>query len=41
MENPEQSVLSLRKNRTSSFQNRQAGLIQNKEGSLGKQASKH
>jgi magnesium-transporting ATPase (P-type) len=36
LEDPEHSVLSLRKNRTSSFQNRQANLIHNKEGSLGK-----
>lgn len=41
LEDPEHSVLSLRKNRTSSFQNRQANLIQNKEGSVGKQASKN
>ncbi len=41
MEDPEHSVLSLRKNRTSSFQSRQAGLIQNKDGSIGRQGSKN
>ena len=36
LENPEHNILSLRKNRTTSFQQHQGGLIQNKEGSLGK-----
>lgn len=36
LENPEHNILSLRKNRTTSFTHNQAGLIQNKEGSLGR-----
>jgi len=40
LDDPDHSVLSLRKNRTSSFQNRQGHLIQNKESSLAKQGSK-